>query len=196
MKQQMQEEQRAIARAEREALELAECTFKPQTTPLPAYLMRSDMLQQQDVAHAGARVQLQFEEASARDAAGMEVGQPGYAAYTGHMQQQLQHANSYTLSGMPTRSTPKSDAGLPPQWEQRHQAAARIVASEGGARSPGGYSKSFSNEVGETEYGVQLGSMQQPVVMPAGLGAQHASVGDLAAYKQRLIELQAQLMLN
>jgi hypothetical protein len=46
---------RAELEAEREALELQQCTFRPQTTPLPAYLIRRLQVGRLDEGPCGVR---------------------------------------------------------------------------------------------------------------------------------------------
>ncbi len=79
---------------EREALELQQCTFKPQTTPLPAYLVRRIQEEQaQRLAEEQQQEQLWWEEQQGLDVQQDEVDGPytyGSEGGEGVAQQQQQ----------------------------------------------------------------------------------------------------------
>jgi hypothetical protein len=202
MRRQLAEERSSLARAEREALELAECTFRPQTTPLPAYLLRPHMYAQAAQQGAGYSDQYyaeqqQWEEQGGEGYDGMAgpedekmVGGQGEYMQSSGMQAMQQQQRSYAHQGG------HSEPGAGPHQGQAYQ---RVVVSEGGLRpmnTDGGRTayaaagRGRPAAVREEEYEA-AGHVHLPT---AAAQAQGQHIADLQAYKVRLAELQSKLM--
>ncbi|KAG2501146.1 hypothetical protein HYH03_000962 [Edaphochlamys debaryana] len=118
-KRQQRELLRAELEAEREAMEMQQCTFRPQTTPLPAYLIRR--LQEQHLQDLQAQ-EYAWQEANASGDGTAHYGSGSYGnpSDSGGGQQQYGYGSQEYLSGEQygayyTSGAVNSSQGLPPQ---------------------------------------------------------------------------------
>ncbi|KAG2501147.1 hypothetical protein HYH03_000962 [Edaphochlamys debaryana] len=119
-KRQQRELLRAELEAEREAMEMQQCTFRPQTTPLPAYLIRR--LQEQHLQDLQQAQEYAWQEANASGDGTAHYGSGSYGnpSDSGGGQQQYGYGSQEYLSGEQygayyTSGAVNSSQGLPPQ---------------------------------------------------------------------------------